>query len=456
MNTEVRKFEAPQGLPKNERKIGNEFQLQTLTSKEAAVILSKTEIHATKFLGKDLTVEILKKEGLAPRYKVAIENGPTCFLSVAYESDNGRVGVVAYVEKDGAIVARSYYRSNSQGIWRYLPSYQTRGTKINWYNKGYGEASITVPVVLQKTLAEISAREAPLRVTDSNFILAGTARNMAEAELETYRGEVNMMPQLLKGSSYKQEKVNPVNLELNLKQYPDFSKLVTSWNEQSSLYGPIVVEVFSSKDGQLTFMFCRDKSNRAWIGGIENTSEVGSTGVRRGWIDGGDITTPAYEYASMIENPEYANFEMTKKSYVDMFKNYLSKISIIKNYLLSRGITPAKEVSKIEEQKRNFGDAAVYEAEELQQMLISQAKTLDELFAILDKLPGKGISGSRKFYTIPMLKSIIQRFIEGKVEAMVITKTAGLRDKVLELVSQKKSDSGDRPTPTPFPEKKFN
>jgi hypothetical protein len=81
-------------------------------------------------------------------------------------------------------------------------------------------------------------------------------------------------------------------------------------------------------------MFCRDKKNRVWIGGIENDSKTGSTGLKETWVNGGDLTTPALEYVGQTDG--YGNLKMSSGEYVDMFTNYLSKIPIIIEYCRSR------------------------------------------------------------------------------------------------------------------------
>ncbi len=81
-------------------------------------------------------------------------------------------------------------------------------------------------------------------------------------------------------------------------------------------------------------MFCSDNLGRAWIGGIEVNAPVGTTGLREQWVNGGDLTTPAYEYD--IHADEYGNSNLTSGHYVDMFENYLQHIPIIKQYIAER------------------------------------------------------------------------------------------------------------------------
>jgi hypothetical protein len=410
----------------------NISEIEVLKPKEIAEILAKTEIHSSDYLGKKLTVEILEQKGLAPKFKIYIENGPTVYLSLTYELGNERIGTVAYVEMDEHVVARSFYRSNSQCVWRYLPSYHVHGDEVGWYAKGYGEESITLPILLQKTLAEIGLKEKPRKIEDANFVLAGTARNIpnyeSHHEQETHRVEVNSSPLTFPEDFYNYKKIFPDKLKLNPEDSPNFSKLIASWTEQSELYdGPVIVEVFSSKDKELSFMFCRDKNNRVWIGGIDNNSAIQSTGVRKTWISGGDLTTPAYEYIS--QNSGYGNFGMRKGEYVDMFENYLKKAPIIQEYLLTKGLITKEEIDNINSKNEKTETIKVIST-------IKSAKNFQELFWLIDNLPDGGLRGTESFYSATELKSIINKILFEGLGYKYLTREGGLRDKVWELAKK--------------------
>ncbi len=224
----------PNAPIKKEQNVIDEFTLTEISAEEARDVLSRTEIHGDTFNGKELTTNILKIEGLSPSSKVVLENGVTCFFSDLYDTEhNGRVAVVAYVKNNGNYFARTYYLSNSQGVWRYLPSYlKKEDGGIFWYNKGHGEESVTIPVVFQKALADIRDKKTPKNVSDAEFIFAGTARDAVNRDSEkgTYSREVDSMPQIFPTKKfYGRSKTNPENLKLEAGQSPDFSKVVASW-----------------------------------------------------------------------------------------------------------------------------------------------------------------------------------------------------------------------------------
>lgn len=329
------------------------FQIEAIEDREAEKILEKVEIHGDDFMGKFLTPEVLKEEGLLPKHKIRIGDSVVWFSSSGYELDGGRVAVVAYVEKQGKVAARSYYRSNSQGVWRYLPDYIIgENGEMDWYGKGYSEESITLPVVIQKALSEITREDMPVLKLKRNpdFIFAGTAQKFGKCSGEYYR-EIEASPKRLEGGFYAERgKTPPEQIRLSSEQSPDFSKLLTSWEQKTSVYGQVAIEVFPSKDGALKFMFCKDAAGRVWIGGVEDNSEIQSTGLKKSWIEGGDLTTPAFEYKTgrTDQTGGYGNDKMQNGHYVDMYENYLKKIPVIQEYLkASTARRPEKEPTPI-------------------------------------------------------------------------------------------------------------
>lgn len=312
-----------------------------MDDKSALEILENVEINGDEYQGKRLTVEQLREADLAPRYKIRIGDTVVWLSSAAYGLPEGRAAVVAYVEAKGKLIARSYYRSNSHGLWRYLPDYIATNGKIKWYGKGWSQDAVNLPIGIQRALAEITKEGMPvLDVEDPHAVLVGTARRIPGTKA-TFYGEIVRHPRLLEGNFYPEQKrgkvtkIAPEQLEFtNPESAPDFTKRLVQWEQETDLYGKVEIEVFSSKDGKLKFMFCRDEMGRAWIGAIEDDSELGSTGLKRSWVDAGDLITPAYEYDN--ETGGYGNPQRRNGQYVDMFEKYVSKIPIIQEYLKLR------------------------------------------------------------------------------------------------------------------------
>lgn len=375
--------------PEPEREPRAEFvppELEEMRLEEGDEILKRAEIRGDEYQGKRLTRELLEQEGLLPRYRIKIGGQFVWLASKAYDMsavDAGYVGVVGYVEEAGAVVARTFIRSNSQGVWRYLPGYRTDSArKFSRFVKGYDEGSIALPFPLQGALASITgAGKEPVRVADAELVTCGTTayitheesatwlsigdprrtpaeraaaqRNLARFWAEQskqppdYAQQVADTPRRLAGNFYaarSDAKVRPEQLAFaNPEQTPDFKKLLATWEQASELYrGGITAEVFPSRDGTLHYLFMRDREGRAWVSGVEDPrSPVQSVGLRRAWVAGGDLLTPAFEYGQQASG--YGG--MPRGKYVDMFRNYLSRVPVIREYLASvtaRSAAPAQ------------------------------------------------------------------------------------------------------------------
>lgn len=330
------------------------YHIDEIDQKEATALMDRVEIHGDDLFGKKLTPELLKERGLEPHYRVEIGKTVLWFSSRPYELAKKRIAVMAYIESEGKLVARSYYRSNTHGIWKYLPNYLSReGERIQWYGKGHSEESISLPIALQRALARLGEREAPLKIPEPEFIFAGTARDAgrAQAAEATFFREVESRPRELDGNFYldfnerrRGRKVAPEELTFrNPEQAPNFGRMLAGWLQETNLYGTISVEAFPSKDGTLRYLFCRDHQGRAWIGAIEDvTSELQSTGLRAEWVRGGDLLTTVYAHDE--EDGGYGKADPALGSYRDMWPNYLSKVPVIQEYLRARSTYEESEL----------------------------------------------------------------------------------------------------------------
>lgn len=333
---------SPQEMGLNKKESPKEkHSLSEIQPHESKAILDRLEIRGSLFQGESLTKEDLLREDLGPKYKISIEGRSIWFSSSAYELGGGRDAVVAYVEKEDHYVPRPYYRSNSQGVWRYLPAYRESDGHIRWYSKGYGEESITLPIEAQQALAELTQEKSEVKTPQNpEFIFAGMSRNSEYTV--SYRDEVSSHPDRLDGNFYPTggKKTPPEQVTFSdPAQSPDFSRPLAQWEQQTSTYGQITIEAYSSKNGRYKYMFCRDRLDRAWIGGIEDSSPVTSTGLRERWVEGGDLTTPAYEYDSpgADQTGGYGNRNLSEGMYSDMYEKYLSKIPVIREYQQAKG-----------------------------------------------------------------------------------------------------------------------
>lgn len=310
-------------------------------------IISQTEIHPGNFGGEELSPEILLQKGLGPKHEITIEGRPI-FFSDAFKlpaAHGGRLAVIGFVQTDdGKYMARSYYKSNSQGLWRYLPSYESdnNGQDITWYNKSLGEELLTLPYPAQKKMAETSAN--PLTVNDPLLCFGGTARNIRLDSHDSILMQANhdfieIGPNFHGDSS----QVNPENLEISPKELePNFSQgPIDEWTQASPIYGSVKVRVYPSEDQSLFYQLCQAEvvdpkssatRNVVWVGSVETNSTLGSTGVRNEWVKAEKLTVPAFEYRGQDQARYYADYNHNKGNYVDMYNGYISKIPVIQRF----------------------------------------------------------------------------------------------------------------------------
>lgn len=395
------------------------FEVEQLDEATAREVLTRTVIHGDDWQERTLTTAELAAAGLEPRLRMKLQDMEVWLSSTVYNIGHDRVAVVAYVKfepteptAEAAYVARSFYRSNSQGLWRYLPQYLTRNNKLAWYDKGWGEASITLPAVMQQALAQMSTTEAPVQQVDNpEHIFAGTARNGRRDIEVTYVREVIRRPKQLNGNFYRRprledpdryDRVSPKSIKFDDQlQEPNFNKPLAEWKQYSPLYmGDITVKVYPSHDEQHYYLMCKDKLGRCWVGGVEDASAVTSTGLHQQWIDAGDLTTPAFEYREQANG--YGNLDLSNGKYIDMFNNYLRHIPIIKEY-------------------------ATREA-------IANATTIDELLAGI-KLVG-GLQGTHDLFTDTKLRDLIDQVKRKGISPDCLPRLYNFRKKVKQLLSE--------------------
>lgn len=328
--------------------------IQQMSEEDQADILGKISIRGDKFNDKSLSVSDLSSHNLLPQWKLNIE-GSNILTSAPYKLEAGRVAVVMYVQRRGGFVARSYYLSNSQGLWRYMPSYHSdeKGNLV-WYGKGYDEQSVTAPSLVQQALAEVSQNSKYVEISqsDANFVFAGTARKF-NSEEQTFLSEIESRPKNFEGIQSQSDgvKISPESIQLNTEQSPDFSHRIGSWEQESSLYGTLHMESFVSHDKKFIFTFCTDNDGRSWLGNIEDNSDILTTGLKKTWIHAHDLTTPLYEYktGTIDQTGGYGNDEIRNGPYVDMYVNYVRKIPVIAEYSTHRHekLFPAEKIAQI-------------------------------------------------------------------------------------------------------------
>lgn len=337
----------------NEKLRDQQETLRTIPRAESEQLLNRAMIDGDPWERGDgawnLTPEILKNIGLDPKYET-LSNGVRVCLSDIYELSAGRQAVVGYVPTDQGVKVRTYYKSKSQGLWRYLPDYVRKNDgsgQASWFGKGYDEASVTLPAEMQRSLAQISERGIAHieNQTDPWFVFAGTAkaynskqeygRNFENGTLRgDYYREVAAQPINSGFETTHDNRISPERLRVSGGLAPDFSKEILAYDGVSSLAGKFQAECFQSQDEGLNWTFCSDAKGRAWVGSVDVKSIPTSIGVGRDWVNLSAFETPIYEYPT--QDGGYGDQTDRSGRYVGMWRNYLSKIPIIREYLYRR------------------------------------------------------------------------------------------------------------------------
>lgn len=321
-------------------KLNVNFDIATLTETESMDQLKRTQVRGVRIGGEPLTTDRLKKAGLFPKYKVEIDN-LTIYFSDIYLHAGIRPALISYIENSQKeLIAHTYYLSRSQGTWRYVPGFRSNeDNRVTQISKGFSEESVTLPFVLQKVLSDLLSRDHILDLKyniDPDTALAGTTIEDYSDRNNPYYMEVAHIPRYLPGSQLdnKQTKRKPSEILIGNDSKPNFANTITTWTQETDLYGEVNYYVFPSFDGNVYFTFCRDKLGRAWIGNVDATIDLTSLGLNKNWYKHSDLTTPAYEYCQTWADYTggYGNRGLTKFPYVDMYENYLSKIPIIQEF----------------------------------------------------------------------------------------------------------------------------
>jgi len=229
------------------------------------------------------------------------------------------------VEHNGAFKLRTFFLSRSQGVWRMLKGYKFKtrddgSEKPTWNDKGYNEHSLLIPLKLQKTLFELATEE-PLEIENSISLFYGTT---------PLNGDKNYYEEYIKPNGTHLDFVNYEAVtpeDLTTPDYRPELAIIDQWNTTNSLYSNLNYKLVQFEGKQLLLIETDD--NRYFIGGFEDaTSPITPIGLREQWIDAGKLTTPLFEYKNeqVDHSHGYGNEEIRSGNYVDMYKNYLSKI----------------------------------------------------------------------------------------------------------------------------------
>lgn len=328
-------------------------KLMRVSTERGAEMLGRARLDGDVWKGggteRMLSTHDLAEAKLGPMYEVKVDEVPI-YLSTLFQLPNGDVAVIGYVVMRDGIRVRGYYQQSAQGLFKYLPDY-IRGNngKIERCLEGVAKESVMLPMELQEQLMEIKNEDGVKVLSsagialDAEFYLAGTAH--AYDSLQDYQSAWNYGR--IRGDYYRETSGEPINSDFGLDnmgrkkapytlsidhgRMPDFSRAVMKFSIETTDAGEAQVEVFDGYDGQYRWMFAKDRRGRAWIEQVEIVSPITSMGTRRDFAMMGDFVTALYEPTASAGI--YGDRGDTKGAKQCMWKNYLSNVPMIQEYL---------------------------------------------------------------------------------------------------------------------------
>ena len=333
----------------------NSFLLneKIITKKEQEDILSNINVPEGSPASENLEsyIEKLHSE-LPPKTKVVVE-GKEMFLSDLAQSHKGTKNkkdfFVSYIKDNNTFDSRIFFLSRSNGVWRSLIGCTLNSDgEVDWNHKGYSEDSILLPLALQEKLTKNFREQSekpvsidqdlmymPIQVVKDLELPSGKRRMPTEYEKLVKENGIRIN----QNQTEKGVIPNPESLEIVKEKQPNFSNRITTWNYTNKRYGEVICDVFISNDKSLRYLFARTNNGKAWIAGIESVgSPVNNLGLREEWVNSGKFTTPPYDYHSKGGSAKFQDegyFDMDDRlgeNYADLYKKYISKIPVIKEY----------------------------------------------------------------------------------------------------------------------------
>lgn len=318
-----------------------------LTPQQSHLLLARTQ-----FAGKPQAHGEIQGADLAPRYSTEVR-GRRIHLSKPFES-RGYNAYIGYVEADdGALHARTFYQSKSQGIWRSASG--LLGSTFGKGPEGRFESSTNLPSEMQQRLSELS-RNSEKAVGQPERLESALHAPLAKLSVsQPSRFDQSLQVQPF-GKFERQVAINDYNSVGDPSsfrfdhpgQQPDFDSRAHGFEMEHPTRGNLKATAVSSKDGESQYIFLQDKEQRTWLGMVESKGELNDYGVPRKALDEGALTHPAIEYVQQAApqfrgevvtwDTVYNNLTKTEETlpgYVDTTA-YTKQLPPVRDFLASR------------------------------------------------------------------------------------------------------------------------
>lgn len=300
----------------------------------------------------------LKAQGLEPRYKLQVRN-----LTIHYSDPffaKQHLFVAAHIRRGSEETYTLFYRSNSHGLFKQLPSYFEKAPLSNspWFDKGSAGStlSITPPPEFQAALlAKLPAKfdkipEYPFEqlngivpffadLSDPGVMkLWGSAEYPGSKAFRKRPLLANTKPKFELPEGQPWRAPQDVYVEAP-EDAPDFDKPLFKYRFTNGDHGEVQAEVYASKNRELEYTLLKSHEGRVFIADVGTRDEALTLhGLRPSYIDADELTAPLWERQSEIPYP-FQTGPADAQGYLLNWP-YLSRLPEIKRYYRERGIPP--------------------------------------------------------------------------------------------------------------------
>lgn len=284
-----------------------------------------------------------------PKHKLQMGE-VTYYTSKPFCVARDNMGVIALVQMHGKVFPRIFYRSNSQAIWRVMPSATKQESEpvILRLGKGMAESDTQLPIRLNLALQKIMPEASP-----ESFLMASNLVETAYNYTESYAGQIQLedfatIPEgepkiFIKKGMFVPKPPNPRVIEMPVKEGSQvhFQKCLLTTEFDDPHYGKIIAKIFPSIDQHLQYLFYEASDSKVFLAGVElvEDNEINSFGVRTKALNTNGLDSSLLEYYSQIPSnyePSYGAPTYLSNRYHNNW-NFVRELSIIKAYYSEQG-----------------------------------------------------------------------------------------------------------------------
>lgn len=336
------------------------------------IALGKLKIERTNSNHPVWSLEQAQRLGVEPTHLIIIEQ-TTYYISNPFlfgqTIDKSHPGFSVLVAQNGACYPRTFYLSRSQAIYRYIPAivkYQNRnGEKQTGHiGKGHEEIDTNLPIDLTVALSQFMTRfkmeelklwgaEGPMDNINSEGGLWAIATDSYLGNIQANNLNLEKTADIVEQIRQPPEK-NLSAIGPKMEDLKDFAPNFTTCEEfdfESSLYGMMKARIYTSKNGQLQYLFYElvkaktdqhaSMEGKAFLASVEQIEEnpILKYGNRNRYLtDFLDATKPLFEYYEMVKYTLWSNILRSnaprggaQQEYV-CFWNCIRNVNLIQEY----------------------------------------------------------------------------------------------------------------------------